>query len=90
MAPVGETADVAAGMGDEPAPAGKLMGPGEAGGAGKKGSYVPPALRNKGAAGAEGEKMGGKYSDRDDFATLRVTNVRITTSLGVPFFFLRC
>lgn len=73
MAPVGETAiaDVAAGMGDDPA------GPAGAGGAGagKKGSYVPPALRNGGARG-EGERMGGgKFGERDDFATLRVTNV---------------
>lgn len=42
--------------------------------AGVKGSYVPPALR-KGASSAAGEKMGGKY-ERDDLATLRVTNVR--------------
>ncbi|KIW32865.1 eukaryotic translation initiation factor 3 subunit G [Cladophialophora immunda] len=35
-------------------------------------SYVPPHLR-KGAQGA-GERMGGKY-ERDDLATLRVTNV---------------
>ena len=78
MAPVGADgpADVAAGMGDEPAPAGGA-GPG----AGKKGSYVPPALRGgPGGAGAGGEKMGGagaggKYGERDDFATLRVTNV---------------
>lgn len=77
MAPVGGEADVAAGMGDEPA-AGGATRAGETGaGAGdKKGSYVPPALR-KGAGGGEGEKMGGKYSDRDDLATLRVTNVRI-------------
>ncbi|KAI1459313.1 eukaryotic translation initiation factor 3 subunit-like protein [Annulohypoxylon moriforme] len=72
MAPVGAeggSADVAAGMGDEPGPA---VG---AAGAGKKGSYVPPALRgDRGAAG--GERMGGsKYGERDDFATLRVTNV---------------
>lgn len=74
MAPVGETADVAAGMGDEPTAGGlsKMGGDPNV----KKGSYVPPALRNKGA-GVEGEKMGGKYSDRDDLATLRVTNVRI-------------
>ncbi|KAF3768002.1 hypothetical protein M406DRAFT_350852 [Cryphonectria parasitica EP155] len=72
MAPVGGEADVAAGMGDEPSAGGaSRAGEGEAG---KKGSYVPPALR-KGGAGGEGEKMGGKYSDRDDFATLRVTNV---------------
>jgi translation initiation factor 3 subunit G len=37
-------------------------------------SYVPPHLR-KGGAGA-GERMGGKY-ERDDLATLRVTNVSI-------------
>ncbi|EXJ90551.1 eukaryotic translation initiation factor 3 subunit G [Capronia coronata CBS 617.96] len=37
-------------------------------------SYVPPHLR-KGATGAgAGERMGGKY-ERDDLATLRVTNV---------------
>ncbi|KAI9804552.1 MAG: translation initiation factor eIF3 subunit g [Sarcosagium campestre] len=38
-------------------------------------SYVPPHLR-KGAAGGGGggDKMGGKY-ERDDLATLRVTNV---------------
>lgn len=74
MAPPGGEADVAAGMGDDLA-AGGASKAGESGGAGVKGSYVPPALR-KGAAGAEGEKMGGKYSDRDDLATLRVTNVR--------------
>lgn len=79
MAPVGAEggADVAAGMGDELAPGG---GGGAAGAAGaKKGSYVPPALRNAGAAGAAGERMGGsKYGERDDFATLRVTNVSST------------
>jgi hypothetical protein len=36
------------------------------------GSYVPPHLR-KGAAGG-GERMGGKF-EKDDLATLRVTNV---------------
>ncbi|KAI2465078.1 translation initiation factor 3, RNA-binding subunit [Annulohypoxylon bovei var. microspora] len=72
MAPVGAEggADPAAGMGDELA----ATTQGTAG-AGKKGSYVPPALRgDRGAAG--GERMGGsKYGERDDFATLRVTNV---------------
>ncbi|KAK7754067.1 translation initiation factor eIF3 subunit g [Diatrype stigma] len=74
MAPVGAegTADVAAGMADDAAAA--SVG---ATGAGKKGSYVPPAMR--GAGGGAGEKMGGpgagKYGERDDFATLRVTNV---------------
>ncbi|KPI42878.1 Eukaryotic translation initiation factor 3 subunit G [Cyphellophora attinorum] len=44
------------------------------GGLGKGGSsYVPPHLRNGGGAAA-GERMGGKY-ERDDLATLRVTNV---------------
>ena len=39
------------------------------------GGYVPPHLR-KGAAGATGEKMaGGSKYERDDLATLRVTNV---------------
>ena len=36
------------------------------------GGYVPPHLRKGGAA--SGERMGGKY-ERDDLATLRVTNV---------------
>lgn len=69
MAPVGESgaADVAAGMGDEPAPVSAAAAAGV-----KKGSYVPPALR--GAAGA-GERMGSKFGERDDLATLRVTNV---------------
>ena len=73
MAPVGANgaADVAAGMGDDPGAAGGAAGAA----AGKKGSYVPPALR-AGAAGAAGERMGGsKFGERDDFATLRVTNV---------------
>ncbi|AEO55196.1 hypothetical protein MYCTH_2314155 [Thermothelomyces thermophilus ATCC 42464] len=70
MAPIGEAgaADVAAGLGDD-------TGAGAVGaaGPGKKGSYIPPALR-AGAAG-QGERMGGKYGERDDLATLRVTNV---------------
>jgi translation initiation factor 3 subunit G len=37
------------------------------------GRYIAPHLR-RGAAGKEGERMGGKY-ERDDLATLRVTNV---------------
>lgn len=37
-------------------------------------SYVPPHLR-KGGTGA-GERMAGKF-ERDDLATLRVTNVRM-------------
>lgn len=43
-------------------------------------SYVPPHLR-KGGAGA-GERMGGKY-ERDDLATLRVTNVSLLHLLAV-------
>lgn len=77
MAPVGGEADVAAGMGDDPSMGGASRA-GEGSGD-KKGSYVPPALR-KGAGGGEGEKMGGKYGDRDDFATLRVTNVCLFSS----------
>ncbi len=58
---------------------------GDAGGADAKegglgaggGGYVPPHLRNKG--GVTGEKMGGKY-ERDDLATLRVTNVSLFTA----------
>lgn len=44
-------------------------------GAGKSGKYVPPSQR-AGAAGG-GEKMGGRF-ERDDLATLRVTNVSVT------------
>ncbi|KAK4215658.1 eukaryotic translation initiation factor 3 subunit G-domain-containing protein [Rhypophila decipiens] len=75
MAPIGEAGaagDVAAGMGDEAAGEAASVG---AAGAGKKGSYVPPALRGNRAGGGEGERMGGKYGERDDLATLRVTNV---------------
>lgn len=64
----------------------------EAGGLGAgKSSYVPPHMRNGGAAG--GEKMGGRF-EKDDLATLRVTNVRYLWFLDwthrVPdgFFFL--
>ncbi|ROT38758.1 translation initiation factor 3, RNA-binding subunit [Sodiomyces alkalinus F11] len=73
MAPADEAAaaaaDLAGGMGDEPAaPA--------AGGVGaKKGSYVPPALRGDRAGTAAGERLGSKFGERDDLATLRVTNV---------------
>ncbi|KAB5576526.1 eukaryotic translation initiation factor 3 subunit G-domain-containing protein [Coniochaeta sp. 2T2.1] len=85
MAPIGEAgaaagADVAAGMPDE-SPA--APGPGGAG-AGKKGSYVPPALRGGPGGAAAGERMGGaggKYGERDDLATLRVTNVSYPTPL---------
>lgn len=73
MAPMGEDGVGAAGG------AGGIDGGEEeeakAGGLGTGGGgYVPPHLR-KGAA-ASGERMGGKY-ERDDLATLRVTNVRL-------------
>jgi len=70
MAPEGENgAGGGSAMGDDE-PAG---GPGGLG-SGPGGSYVPPHLRGK--AGVTGERMGGgKYQDRDDLATLRVTNV---------------
>lgn len=68
MAPEGEAG---AGMGDDLT--GVAADAPAAGGLGTGGSsYVPPFLR-KGAAGG-GERMGGKY-ERDDLATLRVTNV---------------
>lgn len=65
MAPVDETG---AGAGAEGADADE--GPGGLGVGG--GSYVPPHLRKGAASG--GERMGGKY-EKDDLATLRVTNV---------------
>ncbi|KAL2754509.1 hypothetical protein ACRALDRAFT_1042152 [Sodiomyces alcalophilus JCM 7366] len=72
MAPpdeAGGAADVAAGMGDEPVAS-------AAGGVGaKKGSYVPPALRGDRPGAAVGERLGSKFGERDDLATLRVTNV---------------
>jgi translation initiation factor 3 subunit G len=70
MAPVGEdgSADVAGGAADV------ADGPGGLG-AGKS-SYVPPHMRNGGASsGAAGDRMGGGKYERDDLATLRVTNV---------------
>ena len=66
MAPEGDAAQPA----DMDAVAGDVGG--GAGGGGAGGSYVPPHLRKGGAA--SGERMGGKY-ERDDLATLRVTNV---------------
>jgi len=63
MAPEGDVAPAEM-PDDAPGGAGGSLGTGS-------GGYVPPHLR--GRAGA-GEKMGGKF-DRDDSATLRVTNV---------------
>lgn len=66
MAPEGEAAGPPPDMDERMgADAGANSGPG--------GSYVPPHMR-KGAGAATGERMGGKY-ERDDLATLRVTNV---------------
>ena len=73
MAPMGEdgAAGAAGGAGadgdDDAAPKEGGLGSGS-------GGYVPPHLR-KGGAAITGERMGGKY-ERDDLATLRVTNVR--------------
>lgn len=67
MAPTGEDAAPA----DMDAITGGDDGRG-GGGGGPGGSYVPPHLRK--GAGATGERMGGKF-ERDDLATLRVTNV---------------
>ncbi|OGM41045.1 eukaryotic translation initiation factor 3 subunit G [Aspergillus bombycis] len=64
MAPVDESAGGAGAAGEADEAAG-AVGTGS-------GSYVPPHLR-KGAAGG-GERMGGKF-EKDDLATLRVTNV---------------
>ncbi|KAF2774493.1 translation initiation factor 3, RNA-binding subunit [Teratosphaeria nubilosa] len=67
MAPEGAdapAADIDSVVGGEGGPAGGL-------GSGS-GGYVPPHLRKGGAA--TGERMGGKF-ERDDLATLRVTNV---------------
>ncbi|KAF1353833.1 translation initiation factor 3, subunit G [Delphinella strobiligena] len=72
MAPEGEAG---AGIPDLSEEAGSktLEGLGSGMGTGPGGSsYVPPHMR-KGGAGA-GERMGGKF-ERDDLATLRVTNV---------------
>ena len=72
MAPVGE--DGAATVGAPGGAAGDDGPEDKAGGlGGGGGGYVPPHMR-KGANASSGERMGGKY-ERDDLATLRVTNV---------------
>lgn len=81
MAPVGEdgaAGDVGAGVGDVETAAGGL-------GTGKS-SYVPPHMRG-GGAGA-GDKMGGGKFERDDLATLRVTNVSLRTSSTLSWIIL--
>ena len=68
MAPVGEdTGDVAGGNPD--------AGEGPGGLGNSKSSYVPPHMRNGAAASGAGDRMGGGKYERDDLATLRVTNV---------------
>jgi translation initiation factor 3 subunit G len=69
MAPLDEPTGGAGAMVDEDAAGG--LGAGSS-------SYVPPHLR-KGGAAAAGDRMSGKY-ERDDLATLRVTNVRAPLS----------
>ncbi|KAK5111696.1 translation initiation factor eIF3 subunit g [Meristemomyces frigidus] len=70
MAPEGEAAGAPADMDD------RMPGDGAgAGGATRPGgSYVPPHLRDGAGGATGGERMGGKF-ERDDLATLRVTNV---------------
>ncbi len=75
MAPEGEP-----GLGEPVADSIADVGAGTGGGAGGKSSYVPPALRKGAGAAAAGERMGGKY-ERDDLATLRVTNVSFAALL---------
>ncbi|KAI9871569.1 MAG: translation initiation factor eIF3 subunit g [Pleopsidium flavum] len=69
MAPIGEDGAGAAGGMDADGDGEPAVGGLGAGGS----SYVPPHMR-KGAAAGAGDRMGGKY-ERDDLATLRVTNV---------------
>lgn len=66
MAPTGEDASPV----DMDAITGEDKGGLGAGGS----SYVPPHMRKGAAGGGGGERMGGKF-ERDDLATLRVTNV---------------
>jgi len=83
MAPVGDDTPAADPLAeDEEAqakPTGGNLGSGS-------GGYVPPHLR-KGAAASAGERMGGKF-ERDDLATLRVTNVSLQSSKPVDIFIL--
>lgn len=75
MAPIGESAGAGGSQADGDDLAGRQGATEGTAGAGKKGSYVPPALRGDRGA-REGDRMGGsKYGERDDLATLRVTNV---------------
>lgn len=74
MAPVGDDAPAQDPMAED----GEDGGPAKSGGLGAgSGGYVPPHMR-KGASASAGERMGGKF-ERDDLATLRVTNVSWNT-----------
>jgi hypothetical protein len=73
MAPVEEGTGAGAGGVEEEEDKGGL-------GAGNS-SYVPPHMRKGGNAG--GEKMGGRF-EKDDLATLRVTNVCFGSFLPAP------
>jgi len=68
IAPVGEETG-----GDAAASGAADLGEGPGGLSSGKGSYVPPHLR--GAQEGSGDRMGGGKYERDDLATLRVTNV---------------
>jgi len=69
MTPMGEEGAASAEAAD------KAEAADAAGGLGKGGSsYVPPHMRAGATGAAAGDRMGGKY-ERDDLATLRVTNV---------------
>lgn len=85
MAPMGESADAPDGAGAGGSDDGQ---PKEGGLGAASGGYVPPHLRKGGAAGA-GERMGGKY-ERDDLATLRVTNVWISPPPPPGVMYDRC
>ncbi|XHG03297.1 translation initiation factor eIF3 subunit g, variant 2 [Aspergillus wentii] len=76
MAPVDEGGAAAEGGAEEPAAGG--LGTGTS-------SYVPPHLRKGAASG--GERMGGKY-EKDDLATLRVTNVSVAACCSKIFLYI--
>ena len=78
MAPMGEDGSGGAGANAADGEEDGATKDGGLGGGG--GGYVPPHLR-KGAGASSGERMGGKY-ERDDLATLRVTNVGLVQVLN--------
>jgi translation initiation factor 3 subunit G len=78
--------DTMAPVGEEGAPESALGAADAADGAGAlgsgKSSYVPPHLRNRDGA-AVGDRMGGGKYERDDLATLRVTNVSLLNACHI-------